>query len=68
MRSATRNAIETVAGFALDIAAVVWICIQRRWLLAGFTFAILPLLSATVLGLLTGLLVKFRKPSDENIA
>ena len=46
--------VATIFGAILDIAFVVWLCIQHRWILAAFTFAVLPLLASAILGLWTG--------------
>lgn len=46
--------VTTIFGAILDIAFVVWLCIQHRWILAAFTFAVLPSLTSAILGLWTG--------------
>jgi hypothetical protein len=51
-RSGARDA--TVAGAALDIGAVVWLCVRHQWIIAGLTFVVLPLVSAAVIGFWTG--------------
>lgn len=54
------NAVVTITGAALDIGAVAWLCVQHRWVLAGFTFVVLPIITAAVLGFWIGYQNRFR--------
>jgi hypothetical protein len=44
----------TLFGALLDIGAVVRLCLQHQWLIAGLTFVVLPLVTSAVLGFWTG--------------